>query len=197
MMNFVMQTILVENKLIKKLPVHLGGHCNITHIDEASLDYLISKYSIRSLYDLGCGPGGMVKLANSKKIKSTGIDGDFTIKYRDGLDIITHDFTKGALDLESRDLCWSCEFLEHVEEKYMDNYFSVFNKSKVVFCTYSLSRGGHHHVNVKNQDYWDKCFAERMFTKDLESTEYVRKNSSMSRNFVRNTGTVYINNRKL
>ena len=177
---------------MNKLPKHLGGHANITHLDESTLDYLISSFNLRKMYDVGCGPGGMVKLAQSKNIDSIGIDGDFTLKHRD-INVIIHDFTTGPLDLPNADLAWSCEFLEHVDEKYIPNYFSVFKKCKIVFCTFSLSRGGHHHVNVKDQKYWDNVFQSYGFLKDISSTDHIRKNSSMSRNFVRDTGTLFIN----
>jgi hypothetical protein len=91
------------------------------------------------------------------------------------------------------DLIWTCEFLEHVAEQYINNYFTLFLQSKIVFCTFSTSKGGYHHVNVKTQDYWDNVFSQYGFTKDIISTDYIRSNSSMKRNFVRNTGTVYKN----
>lgn len=177
---------------MNKLPKHLGGHANITHIDESTLDYLISKFNIRSMCDIGCGPGGMVQLAKSKGLESIGIDGDFTINYTD-IKVILHDFTSGPLTIKKLDLAWSCEFLEHVEEQYMDNYFSVFKQCKLVCCTFSTSFGGHHHVNVRNQLYWDEKFKSYGFHKNIESTDYIRKNSSMKRNFMRNTGTIYFN----
>jgi len=178
---------------MSKLPKHLGGHLNTTHIDESTLDYLIQTFKIKNMYDVGCGPGEMVRLANSKNVQAIGIDGDFTIKYTD-IKVILHDFTFGPLIVKPADLAWSCEFLEHVEEKYINNYFSVFKKCRVVCCTFSMSYKGHHHVNVKDQKYWDEKFKINGFTKDLESTNYIRQNSSMKRNFVRETGTVFVNN---
>lgn len=180
-----------------KLPPHLGGHLYKTHIDESSLDYLIDRYNVESMCDIGCGPGGMVKLAQEKGIQSTGIDGDFTLKHSDEINVIVHDFTTGPLHLPEVDLSWSVEFLEHVHEKYMDNYFSVFSVSRIVFCTFSMTTRGHHHVNINNQEYWDSKFNDYGFNKDIESTNHIRKNSSMKRNFVRDTGTIFINTRYL
>lgn len=179
---------------IYNLPKHLGGHRNKTHIDESTLDYLIKHFNIKNMYDIGCGPGGMVKEAAKRSIDAVGIDGDFTLQFPKDLKIMIHDFTKGPLDLDPVDLGWSCEFLEHVEEKYIPNYFSVFKKCRVICCTFSTSKTGYHHVNVKNQEYWDQIFLSYKFNKDIISTDYIRKNSSMKRNFVRLTGTVYINN---
>lgn len=183
---------------MKALPEHLGGHENRTHIDEKSLNYLIQRYKIKSMYDVGCGPGGMVKLAKEKGIDVVGIDGDFTITYPENIKVILHDFTKGPLVCSEKDLSWSCEFLEHVEEKFMDNYFAVFKQTKVVCCTFCNVHGtGHHHVNIQNQEYWDDKFFANGFVKDIESTNYIRENSSMQRDFIRNTGTVYIKEKVL
>lgn len=177
---------------MKNLPIHLGGHKNITHIDRNTLIYLKNKFDIRSMYDIGCGPGGMLILANELDINAIGIDGDFTINYPKNIKVYIHDFTTGPLFLPKVDLSWSCEFLEHVKEEFIDNYFEVFKKSNIVCCTFSTKKNGHHHVNVKDQKYWDYQFRIRGFTKDVESTNYIRINSSMKREFIKNTGTIYI-----
>ena len=180
---------------MSELPKHLGGHENRTHIDEVTLDFLISKFNVKTMYDVGCGPGGMTELASSKGIDATGIDGDFTIKFKEGFQLLLHDFTTGPLFVRPADLAWSVEFLEHVEKKYMKNYFPVFKDCKVVCCTFATNDKGYHHVNVEDQAYWDDQFINRGFMKDNVSTEWIRTHSSMPREFIRNTGTVYINTR--
>lgn len=178
---------------MNKLPNHLGGHANITHLDFNTASYIKDKYHIQSCYDLGCGPGGMVKMINSMGIKCKGIDGDYTLPNSN--EIILHDFTKGPLNnLDEADLCWSTEFLEHVDEIYMDNYFSVFKKCKFIFCTASENPNAYHHVNPQNTDYWIKKFSERDFSFMSEDTSNIRKNSSMKRDFVRDTGMFFRRN---
>ena len=44
---------------MEKLPDHLGGHLNKTHTDRGTLLYLKNKYNIKSMIDIGCGPGAM------------------------------------------------------------------------------------------------------------------------------------------
>jgi cyclopropane fatty-acyl-phospholipid synthase-like methyltransferase len=176
-----------------KLPKHLGGHANRTHIDEKTLDHLIDKFNIKSMCDIGCGPGGMVRLAKNKGLNVLGIDGDFTLRFPLDLNIIIHDFITGPLLVEEYDLGWSCEFLEHVKEDYQANYFSVFTRCRIVCCTFATSKKGHHHVNVKNQEYWDEVFNNYGFVKDIDSTQHIRENSGMIREFIRNTGSVYRN----
>ena len=62
------------------LPEHLGGHKNITHLDEGALDHMMRILNVKSMLDIGCGPGGMVKLAKSKGLDAYGIDGDFSVE---------------------------------------------------------------------------------------------------------------------
>lgn len=175
------------------LPKHLGGHLNKTHIDKNALSYLIKRFNIKKFCDIGCGPGGMVILAKELGLEAIGIDGDFTLSFPENLNIILHDFTTGPINIDYYDLAWSCEFLEHVKEEYQDNYFSAFLKCKVVCCTFSISSRGHHHVNVKDQQYWDNTFDKYGFIKDTQSTNDIRLCSSMTRDFIRTTGSVYTN----
>lgn len=108
--------------------------------------YLIKHYNISSVFDIGCGPGGMKSVCSKHGIEWTGVDGDTKVQ-----DKLTHliDFEKETLvDDSSFDLAWSIEFLEHVFEKYQDNYMKCFQKAKYVFCTAAPpGKGGHHHVN--------------------------------------------------
>ena len=75
------------------------------------------------MLDVGCGPGGMIELAESVGISSWGIDGDPYVKRQ--TPVIIHDYTLGPVDAsrlprKQFDLAWSVEFLEHVEEKFID-----------------------------------------------------------------------------
>lgn len=47
------------------LPEHLGGHKNRTHLDEGSLDHCIKILQVKSMLDIGCGPGGMVEIGRA------------------------------------------------------------------------------------------------------------------------------------
>ena len=116
-----------------QLPEHLGGHKNKTHLDEGTLLFLKKNLKIKTMLDIGCGPGGMVKLARDHNIEAYGIDGDFSVE-RPGIDsnwITIHDYEKGPSDLTNNvDLIWSVEFVEHVWEDYKDNYMKDFQRGK-------------------------------------------------------------------
>jgi SAM-dependent methyltransferase len=174
-----------------KTPPHLGGHLNITHLDEGALDYFIKNFGVKSFLDIGCGPGGMLKLAKEKGLSVLGIDGDPAVEQSGTL---LHDFTVGEVPINGDfDLAWSTEFLEHVDEKYQANYMAAFRHAKYVFVTAAPpGKNGHHHVNCRDREYWIAAFARYGFRFDTEATEVVKAASTMKREFVRNTGMFFV-----
>lgn len=178
-------------------PFHLGGHFNVTHLDIQNLHYLKKTYNIKTMLDIGCGPGGMLLEAKRIGIDAAGVDGDPSINNNN---IITHDFTKGKLNLEKiYDLAWSCEFVEHVEEKYQENYMLLFQKAKIVVMTFAPPGiKGHHHVNCREEDYWVKTFQNYGLKLNRQETEFIRSNSSMNldrpkKQFVKRNGLFFQN----
>ena len=181
----------------RTLPPHLGGHLNKTHTDRDLLTYLIETHGIKSMLDVGCGPGGMVEIGRLRGLDAFGIDGDFTLDYNDEIRpfIHVHDFTTGPAPIDGEfDLCWSVEFLEHVEEQYIPNYMEAFRLCKYVVATSSVSTRGHNHVNCQPQEYWQKVFSDYGLTFDPDATAMIRKKSSMQKPFMQNTGMFYRRN---
>jgi SAM-dependent methyltransferase len=179
---------------MNQLPSHLGGSLNKTHVDKGALSWLIQKYNIKSFLDIGCGPGGMVELAKKLGLRSQGIDGDFTLGLKEP-EFLIHDFTLGAPLLKDEfDLGWSCEFVEHVEEKYMNNYFYCFKQCKKVVITYAPPGWpGIHHVNCQTEDYWKNKFFKYGFTYDENATLRLREVSTQLKPFVKSRGLIFNN----
>jgi len=177
------------------LPEHLGGHLNKVHTDRGSLLYLKEKYNIQSMLDVGCGPGDMVQIANDRGIDAWGVDGDFTLQYSRELKdkIIVHDFCTGPAPIEKTfDLCWSVEFLEHVEEKYVPNFMDAFNKCSYVLCTAAPpGQAGYHHVNCRDLEYWTGVFGEYGFEYDADETNTVKEHSNMHKPFIKRNGMFF------
>jgi SAM-dependent methyltransferase len=175
------------------LPEHLGGHLNKTHVDEGSLNWIIKEFSIKSFLDVGCGPGGMVNLAKKKSLKALGVDGDYTLKRSDPESFILHDYTQGPLEFEEKyDLCWSCEFVEHVEETYIDNYMRTINCANLVVITHAPPGWpGHHHVNCQTAEYWIDVFKNYNFIYNDDLTKLLRKKSTMAKPFIQRNGLFF------
>jgi len=181
-----------------KLPEHLGGHKGRTHLDFGVLEYMIETYNIKNMLDIGCGPGGIVDLATDKGLNAVGIDGDYTVS-RSKNKFVIHDYTKGpSTIIESFDLIWSCEFVEHVEEIYLPNFMEDFKKGKFVVMTFS-EKSGHHHVNCKPASYWINQFEKANFKFDPIETDIIRNKSTMNidklkkKQFVKNAGLFFQN----
>ena len=168
---------------------HLGGFVqggDPDTYDPVIWQKLIDTFQPKNLIDIGCGEGHSVKWFVDKGVDAIGIEGsakalnNSPVKDR----IILHDYTKGPYKVESEfDLAWSCEFVEHVEARYVNNYMTTFNSAKVVAMTYSepqWSHGGHHHVNCQPQSYWNDIFEfwgyqwMEEFSRDLRSIATAR-----------------------
>lgn len=176
---------------------HVGGHQQISNVDFRMLYYLVKKYNIKSMVDIGCGLGEMVKAGKRMGIKAYGIDGDLTTKLYNN-EIIVHDFKKKYKRDKNYDLGWSVEFAEHVDEKYIDNFFEVYAKCKyLIFSSPKKGTPGHHHVNCQNSTYWIKYFKKYGFILDKKETNFIRKISIMnnhkapSKNFIKINGLFF------
>jgi cyclopropane fatty-acyl-phospholipid synthase-like methyltransferase len=166
------------------LPDHLGGHKDKTHLDEGTLDFMKRMFNIKTMLDIGCGPGGMIQLARSKGINAYGIDGDFIVD-RQGLEsfVTIHDYTTGPSPMQKKfDMAWSCEFVEHVEEQYVDNFMQDFQRANFVIMTFAPpGKSGHHHVNCNTEQYWKDVFKQYGFQYDANMTRQVKEVSTMGR----------------
>jgi hypothetical protein len=180
-----------------KLPSHLGGNANQTHIDVGVLNYMKDHHHVKSMLDIGCSSGGMVRLAETLGIDSVGIDGDYTVIPK-GSNFITHDYQKGSTLLtRTFDMVWSCEFVEHVHERYIENYINDFCRGKKLIMSYSENPNGYHHVNLKPESYWIETLNTYGFEFDLEETLKIREISTMNlkkpkgKRFMKNAGMFF------
>jgi len=152
------------------LPKHLGGHGNISNIDENLFVSLIDKYNIKNMLDVGCGTLGMVNLALQHGIDAYGVDGDFNLLYNEEIKnkerLSISDFTQSKWKSPIKfDLIWSVEVAEHIEEQYAKNYIetiadNIKNDGILVFTHANPGQGGYHHVNEQPIMYWEAKLAQ-------------------------------------
>lgn len=134
------------------------------HGDESSFfpemwSMLIHEVPIKSMIDLGCGVGKCVKFFDDHKVDAWGIDGSKEVYNHSGMKhrFLIHDFYDGPYLKKEGDLVHTCEFLEHIDEKYLPNVFDTIkfaNPKLFVSCASLPKKGGHHHVNCQNVQYW-------------------------------------------
>lgn len=184
------------NIIDSEVPDHLGGHQGRSHVDEGTLDFLIDQFQLKSMVDIGQGPGAMVQLARQKGLEAVGVDGDPTVSAD-----IAHDYTKGPLILDRPvDLAWSVEFLEHVDEQYVPHFMETFKCAKYILCTGAKpGEPGHHHVNCQPASYWIAKFAQHGYIFDLETTTEIRMTYTtmnidrpLKKQFVKNNSMFFV-----
>lgn len=179
-------------KIRRVLAPHLGGHNNRTWTDEGALCYMIKECGITSMLDIGCGPGGQLDVARRCQLDVLGVDGDFAFENCENVQIF--DFAKAKLDEANIsyipeqghfDFGWCVEFLEHVEETYIDNYMSALALCKYVVITHATKgQGGYHHVNEQPSVYWFEKFKNYGFIPSAKLTKGIRKFSTMGAKLV-------------
>lgn len=182
------------------LEEHLGGHGGLTHLDEGALSWL-KNLGNSSFLDIGCGPGGMVQLAESMEFKVLGIDGDYTLERYNPDRFIIHDFAKAPIEInEIYDIGWSVEFVEHVYEEFIPNYMATMQAAKHFVLSHAPKGApGYHHVNCQDSQYWVDRMKQYGFKYDSQMTKRLKQVTTMGfdgkkkHRFIKKTGLFFIN----
>ena len=160
---------------------HLGGYVpggdpNTTY--PALWEWLVRKQGVRSVLDVGCGDGkGALDYFERLGCDVVGIDG---VPQNDDR-IACHDFATGPWPVKGNrvegayDLVWSCEFVEHVDERHVPHFLDTFHAAPLVLLTHALpGQPGHHHVNCRHSEYWIGALAAVGYRLDCELTQKTR-----------------------
>jgi SAM-dependent methyltransferase len=184
---------------------HLGGcilHEAVGDINTWSpcvWDMLLELTGAKSVVDVGCGVGYSLQYFVNKGLSCIGVDGlEDVLQHSTIPNLITiHDYTKGSYILKKPvDLAWSCEFVEHVEEEFMENFMKTFDGCAYVAMTHALpNQPGYHHVNCQPSQYWINAFTNRGF-RYLESETKILKDCLIGKpygHWVRNSLMLFKN----
>ena len=135
----------------------LGG--NFHHGENASFmpvlwKYLVHRFGVRSVLDVGCGEGQSVRYFHDLGIVAHGVDGLRLNVERAIFPIAWHDLTVGPYCMPV-DMVNCIEVVEHIEEQYLDNLLDTLTNGRVVCMTHAVpGQDGHHHVNCQPDEYW-------------------------------------------
>lgn len=157
---------------------HLGG--NFADGDPACFcpsawTYILDKYNIKSVMDVGSGCGHAAKFFEDKGMQVTAIEG-----LKENVDMaifptILHDLTEGPYH-KIVDLVNCIEVVEHIEEKFVDNLMETLCQGSYCFITHAVpGQKGWHHVNCQPSEYWIDHFQERGFELLEEESLEIRK----------------------
>ncbi|MEJ8567673.1 sulfotransferase family 2 domain-containing protein [Elongatibacter sediminis] len=173
---------------------HLGGYLRSCHPladrygtqhgDPATYapelwQWVLDTLGVKSVLDVGCGEGHAAAYFRDHGCTVLGVDGSAQAE-RDtvipGLHR-RHDYTRGPLVPPGEwDLVWSCEFVEHVEERFSPHFLATFACArKYVLMTFAPpGQTGWHHVNCRPQDYWVEKMRRLGFGLDEALTRQAR-----------------------
>lgn len=139
-------------------------------------NYFVREEAVSSVVDVGCGIGVACEHFAAAGVHVTGIDGSESARrmFRVPGRFLLHDYTREMLSVPAM-LAWSCEFVEHVDAKFVPNFMHTFRFCRTVAMTYAVpGQAGHHHVNCQPADYWIGAFAAIGFTIDEPTTARLR-----------------------
>ncbi len=162
---------------------HLGG--NIHYGDPSTFcpqvwDYIIQRFAIKSVLDLGSGEGYSAAYFHSKGLITIATDGLLQNYQNSVYPTVLFDLTKGAF-VCNVDLVHCQEVVEHIEEIYIENLLLSLTCGKILLMTHALpGQGGYHHVNEQPYEYWAQKLAEKGFELFVEETNHIRKISSLA-----------------
>ena len=175
---------------------HLGGN----RLDGEPLTYsveswkfLINKFNIQSVLDLGSGIGHNAKWFYDNGLKVIAVEGLEQNVNNALLPTIHHDLTKGSIDTEMVDLVICTEVVEHIEEQYINNLLDSLSKGKYILMTHGLpGQIGYHHVNCQTSDYWISHLEKKGYILLENETKIIRElaNKEGAR-FIMDTGMVF------
>ena len=135
----------------------LGG--NYHHGDNESFTpilwkYLIERFGVRSVLDVGCGEGHSVSYFHKLGVVAHGIDGLRVNIERANFPIAWHDLTLGPYYMPV-DMVVCVELVEHIEEKYLNNLLDTLENGQIICMTHAMpGQVGYHHVNCQSDEYW-------------------------------------------
>lgn len=156
---------------------HLGGNAN--HGDPYSfapsvVKYLIDRFALRSMLDLGSGQGHAAAQFHRQGVIAIACDGLMR-------NIADNVYPTVHVDLTNQpfvckvDLTWCQEVAEHVEERHTDNFVRSLACGKIILMTHALpGQHGYHHVNCKDADYWLQVISQIGYDCVVADTKRIR-----------------------
>lgn len=157
---------------------HLGG--NTLSRDKNTWSplawtYVIEKYNIKHLTDLGSGEGYTSQWFTEQGITVTAVEGLEANVKNAVIPTVLHDLTVAPF-LKETDLVICIEVVEHIEESFIDNLLTSMCQGKYLLMTHAVpGQPGYHHVNCQDSEYWITHLQNRNFLLLEEDSKEIQK----------------------
>jgi hypothetical protein len=176
---------------------HLGGSIKVgdpfTYCPTV-WNYVINRFSIESVLDLGSGCGNASWYFHKKGLKVIAVDGFHESVMSSIYPSIQHDITVSPV-ITRVGLVHCHEVVEHIEEQYLDNLLTSLMSGKFILMTHATpGQDGYHHVNCQPSEYWISHLQNRgcrLLEVDSERIKYYAKQDGAS--YMKATGMIFVN----
>jgi SAM-dependent methyltransferase len=162
------------------MPNYIEGAGNIRHGDTWTWcpklwSYLVDRYAIKSVLDVGCGEGHAVNYFRKLGVIAHGIDGSMDNVQRAVTPIQWH-WIHNIPFVMPVDLVWCSEVAEHIPEENVPDLIQVLCNGKIIaFNAAPPGQGGYGHVNEQPATYWIDKFVDRDYTYHDYDTDWLRE----------------------
>ncbi len=167
---------------------HLGG--NIAEGDPRTFapavwDYVIDRFAVRSVLDIGSGMGFAASYFNNQGMQTLAVDGlPFNIQHS-VFPALQLDITLQPIQCKV-DFVHCQEVVEHIEEKYLENLLKSLTCGRITLITHAVpGQGRYHHVNEQHGEYWIEHMRRY-------SCELLEEDTRRIRQLAANDGAVYL-----
>lgn len=144
-------------------------------LHEAMVDALIELRSPRSVVDVGCGTGLMLRRFAEQRVVVQGVEGSRTAIRRSQLGdrIVRANLEREVPDLGRFDLSLCIEVAEHLRPASAAGLVEglVRLSDVVVFTAAPPGQRGVAHINLQTKDYWRKLFEHHGFSRSVLERE--------------------------
>lgn len=134
-----------------------------TRAAEEVVPYMLQKYLVRSVVDVGCGIGTWLKVFQENNVEVLGIDGDCVnrqlLLIADEL-FLVRDLNE-SFELEKKyDLVLCLEVAEHLDQNSAKTLVSSLTQlgDLILFSAAIPGQGGQNHLNEQFAEYWLDLF---------------------------------------
>jgi SAM-dependent methyltransferase len=141
-------------------------------------EYLIAKYDIRTVLDLGAGAGWSTKWFVDRGIYALGVERSKEAiagnKCRGNM--IEHDYRSGPfIPSMVLDLAWCAGFVDQINEQHIPNFMASLQNCRFICLTHAEPGGaGTGPINCQSNEYWVKKMGEFGFDHDAVETTRLR-----------------------
>lgn len=174
---------------------HLGGNIKVgdpfTYCPSV-WNYLIERFAINSVLDLGSGCGNAALYFHKKGLKVLAVDGLAKNVTTSAYPTIKLDLTITAV-VTRVDLVHCQEVVEHIYEDHLNNLLDSLLTGRIIIMTHALpGQPGYHHVNLQPPNYWIGHMKERGCVLLEEDTRRIREFAKRDgASFMEKTGMVF------